>query len=205
MITSQVPAVSVHQIMSAGVGLKILPLTDLHDASKGFLVNDTLFVEAEVSAVSAVKNLSKAAYGCCGEKEEALGREDVRLLAESLDNDSLTIIVVLMASSGESRKVILYPKGCSRKKDKFLSIFLQLGDSDTFPYERKTYAKYKLRIVNQKNSNHVEVSGFGWGCSKILSLTDLHDASKGFLVNDSLLIEAEVSTLSAVKNLSSEY
>ncbi|KAH7835534.1 hypothetical protein Vadar_027019 [Vaccinium darrowii] len=118
-----------------------------------------------------------------------------------------------MASSDESRLLQLYPKGDSREKDKFLSVFLLLDDSETVPSERKTYAKYKLRIVNQKNSNHVEMAdtkcfcapSFGWGCSAFLALTDLNDATKGFLVNDTLLVEAEVSAVSAVKNLSKNF
>ncbi|KAH7835279.1 hypothetical protein Vadar_024675 [Vaccinium darrowii] len=62
--------------------------------------------------------------------------------------------------------------------------------------------------MNQYHDQHLEIpdtacfsaSGLGWGHSSVLPLTDLHDASKGFLVNDNLTIKAEVSAISTVKN-----
>ena len=38
-----------------------------------------------------------------------------------------------------------------------------------------------------------------WGFSKFLSLTDLQDASKGFLDNDTLIVQAEILLMSAIK------
>ena len=46
------------------------------------------------------------------------------------------------------------------------------------------------------------VTGRCWGHSSFLSLKDLRDASKGFLVNDTLIVQAEVSAISTVKNFS---
>lgn len=64
--------------------------------------------------------------------------------------------------------------------------------------------------MNQYHDQHLEITGtdcfsaptYSWGISSVLSLTDLHDASKGFLVNNSLIIEANVSAISTVKNFS---
>ncbi|CAL5359409.1 unnamed protein product [Camellia sinensis] len=51
----------------------------------------------------------------------------------------------------------LYPKGDLTAKDKCLSLFLGLDDLKTFPFERKTYAKYKMRIRNQYHGEHMEI------------------------------------------------
>ncbi|KAK7841564.1 ubiquitin carboxyl-terminal hydrolase 12 [Quercus suber] len=38
-----------------------------------------------------------------------------------------------------------------------------------------------------------------WGFSQLLSRKDLEDASKGFLVEDTLIVEAEIMVMSTVK------
>ncbi|XP_057466649.1 ubiquitin C-terminal hydrolase 13-like isoform X3 [Actinidia eriantha] len=106
--------------------------------------------------------------------------------------------------------LLLYPKGDDRQKDKFLSLFLVSNDCKTLPSERKTYATYRLRIRNQYRLKSAEITGTKffsvtgrcWGYSSFLSLKDLRDASKGFLVNDTLIVQAEVSAISTVKNFS---
>lgn len=44
-------------------------------------------------------------------------------------------------------------------------------------------------------------SGNGWGWASFISLRDIKDASKGFLVDDTLIIEAEIPQISIVKPL----
>jgi hypothetical protein len=38
-----------------------------------------------------------------------------------------------------------------------------------------------------------------WGFSKFLSLTDLQDSSKGFLENDTLIVQGEILLMSTIK------
>ena len=42
-------------------------------------------------------------------------------------------------------------------------------------------------------------SSYDWGFSQLLSRKDLEDASKGFLVEDTLIVEAEIMVMSTVK------
>ena len=42
-------------------------------------------------------------------------------------------------------------------------------------------------------------SSHDWGFSQLLSRKDLEDASKGFLVEDTLIVEAEIMVMSTVK------
>ncbi|XP_059461999.1 MATH domain and coiled-coil domain-containing protein At3g58370-like [Corylus avellana] len=57
---------------------------------------------------------------------------------------------------GRRWKLKLYPKGSRTGSGTWLSLYLSLDDSETLPPNRKLYAKYKLRIRDQINSNHLE-------------------------------------------------
>ncbi|XP_020878806.1 LOW QUALITY PROTEIN: uncharacterized protein LOC9308279 [Arabidopsis lyrata subsp. lyrata] len=74
--------------------------------------------------------------------------------------------------------------------------------------EATTYGAANLRLKNQRNTNHITsfteywylvLSGYGLGVNTI-PLADVKDASKGYLVNDAIIIEAEMLTVS-VTNL----
>jgi hypothetical protein len=56
-------------------------------------------------------------------------------------------------------KLILNPKRSDTGADTYLSLSLKLDDSESLPPNRKLYAKYKLRIRSQINSNHLEETG----------------------------------------------
>ncbi|XP_028057540.1 uncharacterized protein LOC114261464 [Camellia sinensis] len=91
---------------------------------------------------------------------------------------------VVMNCTGRGECLTLLKKGLdityTWKIDKFSSLVSKIHYSDVFT------------IGNQKwKGNH-----------SFLSFTKLHDASKGFLVKDTLIIEAEVSVLSTVNNFS---
>ncbi|AED93548.2 TRAF-like family protein [Arabidopsis thaliana] len=73
-----------------------------------------------------------------------------------------------------------------------------------------TYAATNLRLKNQRSSNHVTTytaywylipSGLGLGVNTI-PLSDVKDASKGYVVNDSIIIEVEMLTVSVTNIVS---
>ncbi|CAL5436108.1 unnamed protein product [Camellia sinensis] len=188
---------------------QLLPLGTFNDAANGYLIRDTCLFGAEVVVMN-----------CTGRGE------CLTLLKKGLDItytwkiDKFSSLVskihysAVFTIGNQEWRVRLYPEGQATGEGKCLSLYLELDDSKSFPSERKTYAKYKLRIRNQIYSQHVEVTGTkcfsastsgGWGNHSFLSFTGLHDASKGFLVKDTLIIEAEVSVLSTVNNLSKAY
>ncbi|KAL7166593.1 hypothetical protein ACSBR2_037292 [Camellia fascicularis] len=183
----------------------ITPTWYFNDAANGYLIHDTCVFGAEVLVIN---------YN---------GRGECLTVLKGLDNTYTWKIDNFSSLDGETHyfevftignrkwKLQLYRKGDSRAKDKCLSLFLFLNDWETFPSDRKTYAKYKLLIRNQYHGQHVEATGtkcfsasasVGWGNHTFLSFTELHDASLGFLVKDTLIIEAEVSVLSTVNNFS---
>ncbi|CAL5359402.1 unnamed protein product [Camellia sinensis] len=182
---------------------QLLPLGTFNDAANGYLIHDTCVFGAEVLVIN---------YNGRGECLTVLKGLD-STYAWKIDNfsslDGKTHYSEVFTIGNRKWKLDLHPKGDSRANDKCLSLFLWLDDWETFPSYRKTYAKYKLLIRNQCQGQHVETTDtacfaptVGWGRSSFLSLTDLHDASKGFLVKDTLIVEAEVSVLSTLKNFS---
>ncbi|KAL7187940.1 hypothetical protein ACSBR1_037891 [Camellia fascicularis] len=182
---------------------QLLPLGTFSDAANGYLIDDTCVFGAEVLVIN---------YNGRGECVTVLKGLD-NTYTWKIDNfsslDGKTHHSKVFTIGNRKWKLHLHPKGDSRAKDKCLSVFLSLDDWKTFPSDRKTYAKYKLLIRNQYHGQHVETTGtkcfppnFCWGRSSFLLLTDLHDASKGFLVKDTLIVEAEVSVLSTLKNFS---
>ncbi|KAJ6320617.1 hypothetical protein OIU78_015912 [Salix suchowensis] len=62
--------------------------------------------------------------------------------------------------------------------------------------------------MDQRRDKHVEKtvrhwftsSSFPYGFHKLMPLGDLHQVSKGYLLNDTLIVEAEFLTLSVSKS-----
>ncbi|KAL7166585.1 hypothetical protein ACSBR2_037286 [Camellia fascicularis] len=193
-----------HEMKTEWGFAQLLPLSTFNDADNGYLICDTCVFGVEVFVIN---------YTGRGQSINILKELD-RTYTWKIDNfsslDGEKQYSDVFIFGNRKWNLRLYPKGRVTAKDKCLSLFLGLNDLKTFPSERKTYAKFKMRIRNQNHGEHMEIEGsncftsssISWGTSSFLSLTDLHDASKGFLVNDTLIIEAEVSIISTVKNFS---
>ncbi|KAF2320498.1 hypothetical protein GH714_027735 [Hevea brasiliensis] len=109
-------------------------------------------------------------------------------------------------------RLMLYPKGDSMARGNSLSLFLQLLNNSAHP-QLRVYAEYKLTVKDQVQESHHEITGSDWfisnssvdccwGCSDFMPLDDIYDASKGFLVDDTLIVEAQISLLADVEALS---
>jgi hypothetical protein len=92
----------------------------------------------------------------------------------------------------------IHPKGTGRG----ISFYLKLAEDELTKFAGiwKVKAEYKLRIRNQRNTNHVELevkdifcNSLFWGCApnNLMPPSDVNDKSKGFLMNDSLVVEVE--------------
>ncbi|GMP38585.1 hypothetical protein CsSME_00009772 [Camellia sinensis var. sinensis] len=82
-----------------------------------------------------------------------------------------------------------------------LSLYLEVSGWETLPSARKLSAEFKLRIRDQLNGNHFESqvltksyssSNAFEGRYEFLALNDLNDASKGFILNDAVIVEADI-------------
>ncbi|KAF4369042.1 hypothetical protein F8388_013371 [Cannabis sativa] len=84
----------------------------------------------------------------------------------------------------------------------YLSMYLDVADSSTLPYGWSRYAQFSLAVVNQmhnkysirKDTQHqFNTRESDWGFTSFMPLSDLYDPSRGYLMNDTCLVEAEVA------------
>ncbi|KAK8662170.1 hypothetical protein V6N13_091757 [Hibiscus sabdariffa] len=101
---------------------------------------------------------------------------------------------------GNKWRILIYPKG---NKGDHLSICLGVADSASLPSGWSRYAQFGLAVIDQidrktsitKVATHVfNVKEVDRGFTSFLSLAELHNPRRGYLVNDACLVEAYVST-----------
>ncbi|GMI92284.1 ubiquitin-specific protease 13 [Hibiscus trionum] len=99
---------------------------------------------------------------------------------------------------GYKWRILIFPKG--NYKD-HLSLYLDVADSESLPYGWSRYAQFSLTVINQTNNNYsirkdaqhqFNAKGSDWGFESFMPLGELYDLCKGYLVNDTLIVEAEV-------------
>ncbi|KAI3755465.1 hypothetical protein L1987_55266 [Smallanthus sonchifolius] len=104
-------------------------------------------------------------------------------------------------------KLKLYPKGLNSGKGTHLSIFLAVHDAAFFLDGWKVYAKFKLRLKSEGTESDMvkEADGWfynsvlDWGFSSFMLLSQLNDSENGFLLNDNLKVEVEISVIGTLK------
>ncbi|KAK1389757.1 ubiquitin carboxyl-terminal hydrolase 12 [Heracleum sosnowskyi] len=96
-------------------------------------------------------------------------------------------------------RVLIFPKG---NNVDHLSMYLDVADSGSLPYGWSRYAQFSLAVINQiqpkftvkKDTQHqFHARESDWGFTSFMPLSDLYDPNKGFLVNDTCIIEADVA------------
>ncbi|GFZ04606.1 hypothetical protein Acr_17g0001780 [Actinidia rufa] len=85
-------------------------------------------------------------------------------------------------------------------------------DESTLPPDTRVFVKFILRVIDQnqtkaahfefKTDNHFGPTCLVWGAQKFISLPKLNDPRKGFLVDDTCIIEANVTLLGTVTTAS---
>ncbi|KAJ7960360.1 ubiquitin carboxyl-terminal hydrolase 12 [Quillaja saponaria] len=101
-------------------------------------------------------------------------------------------------SPTHGRRVLIFPKG---NNVDHLSMYLDVADSASLPYGWSRFAQFSLAVVNQihnkyyvrKDTQHqFNARESDWGFTSFMPLGELYDPSRGYLVNDTLIVEAVV-------------
>ncbi|CAN1174445.1 Ubiquitin C-terminal hydrolase 12 [Linum perenne] len=96
-------------------------------------------------------------------------------------------------------RILVFPKG---NNVDHLSMYLDVADSSTLPYGWSRYAQFSLTVVNQihqkgsvrKETQHqFNARESDWGFTSFMPLGELYDPSRGYLVSDTCIIEADVA------------
>ena len=97
----------------------------------------------------------------------------------------------------------MYPRGQSHPP-RHLSLFLEVTDPRPHETDWSCFVSHRLSVVNQlkdserdrsvskESQNRYSKGAKDWGWREFVSLTSLFDADLGFLVNDTLVLTAEV-------------
>ncbi|KAL0845960.1 hypothetical protein Bca101_019206 [Brassica carinata] len=100
-------------------------------------------------------------------------------------------------------RIEVHPRGYEGVKGESFSVFLvEEGHINNAP-KTKTFAKYKLRVLDQVNRNHVEATGSWWfdkeydnGFDEFMPLSKLCEP---YLVKDKLYVGVEFEVISVAK------
>ncbi|XP_039139538.1 ubiquitin carboxyl-terminal hydrolase 13-like isoform X1 [Dioscorea cayenensis subsp. rotundata] len=96
-------------------------------------------------------------------------------------------------------RVLIFPKG---NNVDHLSMYLDVADSASLPYGWSRYAQFSLAVINQvhhkfsirKETQHqFNARESDWGFTSFMPLSELYDPTRGYLVNDTCVVEAEVA------------
>ncbi|KAK1560140.1 hypothetical protein Q3G72_022751 [Acer saccharum] len=102
--------------------------------------------------------------------------------------------------------ILLYPRGHVEAKGHSISIFLDINRS-SIPPNSKVYVKFMLNVKDQVYRKHIKYedeclyassNNIAFGRRIFLLLATLKDPEQGYLVDDTLIIEAEVTLLGMV-------
>ncbi|XP_078441990.1 ubiquitin C-terminal hydrolase 12-like isoform X1 [Wolffia australiana] len=96
-------------------------------------------------------------------------------------------------------RVLIFPKGNNVDQ---LSMYLDVADSASLPYGWSRFSHFSLSVINQiqskysirKETQHqFNARESDWGFTSFMPLSELYDPSRGYLVNDTCIVEAEVA------------
>ncbi|XP_055831418.1 ubiquitin C-terminal hydrolase 12-like isoform X2 [Solanum dulcamara] len=100
---------------------------------------------------------------------------------------------------GYKWRILIFPKGNNADQ---LSLYLDVADSPSLPYGWSRYAHFSLAVLNQvhnkftvrKDTQHqFNARESDWGFTSFMPLSELYDPSRGYIMDDTVIVEADVS------------
>ncbi|KAF9676494.1 hypothetical protein SADUNF_Sadunf08G0007800 [Salix dunnii] len=100
---------------------------------------------------------------------------------------------------GGYKRILIFPKG---NNVDHLSMYLDVADSAALPYGWSRFAQFSLTVINQlhqkfsirKDTKHqFYARESDWGFTSFMPLGELYDPGRGYLVNDTCVVEADVA------------
>ncbi|XP_021653845.2 uncharacterized protein LOC110645110 [Hevea brasiliensis] len=185
---------------------KLVSLNAFNDASNGYLVDDCCIFGAEIFV------MERTSKGECVSivKELANSYTYTWKIQKFSNCNQAGYTSPVFVIGGYKWSLTLYPNGYSEEKGKCLSMFLHLEDSKPFNSGQKLYTGFILRLRDQlfgvhreqKANNKFCTSANNWGVTKLIPLSDLNDASKGFILDDAVIVEVEITLMTVIKEFS---
>ncbi|XP_019056395.1 PREDICTED: uncharacterized protein LOC104799781 isoform X2 [Tarenaya hassleriana] len=182
---------------------RLISLSELHNTRQGYLVDDCALFGVKPYGVQGVKD---GTAECFTLVEKPMNNKVTWKMTKFLAFDRFAKYKSHEFVVGNRKwSIEVHPRGFEEGKGNSLSVFLRgEGFMDNSVPNAKTYARYKLRVLDQINGNHVEdtclywipVDPIGCGFVTLMPLKALHDPSKGYLLDDTLYVGVELQVVS---------
>ncbi|KAG6501589.1 hypothetical protein ZIOFF_041472 [Zingiber officinale] len=176
-------------------------LNKFNSKNSGLLVHDCCIFGAEVLEAFACK-LDKEGIS----ESLSLNKDTTPRIYTWVIKDVSKSNVVLksdaFAAGGYNWSISLYPNLATYKD--FLAIFLNMDNSVNLAPKTRVYVEYSFCLLDQRNDKHLKRtvtslfssgSTSSWGWREFLSWKDVQDPSRGFLRNETCIVEASVVIL----------
>ncbi|KDP40936.1 hypothetical protein JCGZ_24935 [Jatropha curcas] len=184
---------------------QLLPLSTFNDSSKGYLVDDCCVFGVAVHVLKFAASK--------GEKFKIIEEPENGTYTWYINNFSTLEpkehISGVFTVAGYKWKLSLYPKGNLTERYRSLSVYLQLDPGSIGSPQKQVYVECKLLARERFYGNHHERTVQNWfnqskslsGFASFMRLSDLHNLSTGFLMNDTLVVEAKITKVSVAEAL----
>ncbi|XP_031097609.1 probable inactive serine/threonine-protein kinase fnkC [Ipomoea triloba] len=174
---------------------RFIALTEFYNASNGYWVDDVCVFGVEVSVRKEIK---------------LPGRDCLTLIQNPVEDNLSWEIKELNfrkdcyeSNALQYWKIRIYPKGLDGGKGTHVSVYLALADAKP---STQIYAEFKVRIVDQSNSNHISskpekccswfnATNAAYGWPKFMSIDEFRKPQGGYLVNETCRVEADIKVL----------
>ncbi|CAL9108881.1 unnamed protein product [Musa acuminata var. zebrina] len=181
----------------------MVPFKKISDPKSGLLVNDCCIFGAEVMESLSCKLVRECVSECLSLKKEITPQKYTWVIKNFLKLSAMRVSEVI-TSGGYSWHINLYPN--VKPYPNFLAMFVVLDKFILFPSKTRVYVDYSLCLVDQINGKHEKISvrdqfssGSGrWGLPMFLKWKDIQNPSRGFLHNETCIVEASLTVLGNV-------
>ncbi|XP_010536063.1 PREDICTED: uncharacterized protein LOC104811153 [Tarenaya hassleriana] len=179
---------------------QLVPHSTFNNPNEGYVVGDSVTFGAEIFISKKVQELEKVTFV----SNPANNKFSWAILRFSQLEDKFYYSDDFLVGNRYWR-IGFNPKGDGGGRGKALPVYLfAYGFAPNVP-TTTTWGAVYLRLKNQRNSSHKQIysaawypvhTGYGVGVNTIISIQELFDQSKGYLVNDRIVFEAEMTMVS---------
>ncbi|XP_038874970.1 uncharacterized protein LOC120067490 [Benincasa hispida] len=183
---------------------KLVSLDTFNDTSNGLLVDDCCAFGVDVivmksydgnnEILSLIKQLKNYKYTWKINNFSQLSKN-------VYESDPFTV-------DNYTWKIELYPRGDSLAMTGYMSMFLRFDSFEKLPQGSRVYVEYDIAVLSQLGgayTNYPVKHWFdgetkSWGFGNFMSLSNVKEPMKGFLCDDTLMVEVKINVISILKS-----
>ncbi|KAL8264646.1 hypothetical protein R6Q59_022776 [Mikania micrantha] len=184
---------------------KLLSLESFMESKNGYLFDDSCVFGVEIFAVPEFTRLDR----CLLMTKPLPTMNTFTWTIKKFSDLTDEVVYSDIFKVGKVKwKLLLYPKGHKSGEGTHMSLYLGVHDVASFPDDWKLYAKFNLWVKNQRTESETKKetdnwfcdSAQDWGFSSFMLLSKLSDSQTGFLLNDNLTVEVEISAMGTLRH-----